>query len=35
MCDPQLSNLHHAVGYSIDRDLQIKTFHELYQSNED
>jgi len=28
----QLSNLHHAVGYSKDRDLQIKRFYELYQS---
>ena len=32
---PQLSNLHHAVGYSKDRDLQIKRFHELYQSKEE
>ena len=34
-CDPQLSNLHHAVGYSKDRDLQIKRFHELYQSKKE
>jgi len=33
--DPEVSNLHHAVGYSIDRDLQIKIFHELYQSKEE
>jgi len=32
--DPQLSNLHHAVKYSKYRDLQIKTFCELYQSKE-
>jgi len=30
-CYPQLSNLHHAVRYSKDRDLQFKRFHELYQ----
>jgi len=34
-CDLQLSNIHHAVEYSIDRDLQIKIFHELYQSKEE
>ena len=34
-CDPQLSNLHHVVGHSKDRDLQIKIFHELYQSKEE
>jgi len=35
LCDPELSNLHHAVGYSKDGDLQIKRFHGLYQSKEE
>ena len=30
--DPELSNLHRAVGYPKYRDLQIKIFHELNQS---
>jgi len=33
--DPKLSNLRHAFGYSKDRDLQNKRFHELYQSKEE
>jgi len=37
--DPELSNvtrnLHHAVGYSKDRDLQIKRLNELDQSKEE
>ena len=33
--DPQLSNLHHAVEYSKDRDLEIKRLYELYQSKEE
>jgi len=35
MCDPELSNLHHAVGYSKDGDLQIKRLNEWYQSKEE
>jgi len=33
--DPQLSNIHHLVGYSKDGNFQIKIIHELYYYKEE